>query len=66
MRRFTARQHQVLGAEGVRLVGVDARGRPVVEQRRLITGKLERWALTRAGDPADVTEPVTEPPGRPR
>ena len=48
----------VLNTPGVRLVGIDAKNRPVVEKMAGIPHQLRRWAILRNGDPADVTEPV--------
>jgi hypothetical protein len=62
MRRLSLSQRQVLRLPDVSWVGTDARGRPVVEARVGIPQRLQRWALLRSGDPADVTEPVTPNP----
>lgn len=44
--------------ESTTLVGVDARRRPVVEGPVGIPQRTMRWAVTKAGDPVDVTDPV--------
>lgn len=56
--RPSTQQRRVLDTEGVRLVGFDARQRPVVEALTGIPQSLRRWAVKRDGDPADVVEPV--------
>lgn len=51
-------QRAIIGHPEVTLVGVDQRGRPVVEKASGIPAQIRRWAVTRGGDPVDVTEPV--------
>lgn len=41
-----------------RVLGVDARGRPVVERIDTAYGALRRWAVNRNGEPGDIKEPV--------
>ncbi len=56
---FSAQQRRVLNTKGVTLLGVDEKGRPVVEAQLGIPNQLRRWALLRSGDPADVTGEIT-------
>jgi hypothetical protein len=55
---LSVQQRLVLASPRVRLLGVDAKGRPVVEAPVGIPQQVRRWAVLRSGDPADVTEPV--------
>lgn len=55
---LTAQQRRVVNTSGVRLLGIDAKGRPVVEMLAGIPNRMQRWSLTKAGEAADVVEPV--------
>lgn len=51
-REDTARREQY------RIVGIDYRGRPVVQQPKRWGGGLDQWAVLRSGDPTDVSAPI--------
>lgn len=55
---FSAAQRRVINNPHVTLVGVDARGRPVVSGKSGIPEREMTWALKRDGDPIEVTEPI--------
>jgi hypothetical protein len=55
---YSVQQRRVLSTEGVKFIGEDAKGRPVVEMMVGIPNTLRRWAVKRDGDPTDITEPI--------
>lgn len=57
--KWTAQQRRVIASPGVTLDGVDARGRPVVTKPGMWSGRPMTWAVTRDGEPIDVTDPIT-------
>lgn len=60
MKPLTTQQRRVVQSPGITLVGVDRRGRPVVEGKAGAWSGVQRWAVKRDGDPTDVAEPVEE------
>jgi hypothetical protein len=61
MQRLSVQQRIVLDTKGVKLLGQDENGRPVVEQMAGIPHQLRRWAIKPDGDPADIKGTVTNP-----
>jgi hypothetical protein len=59
MVQFSAQQRRVIDTPGVRLIGVDAKGRPVVEVKSQWGSNMLRWALRKDGDPADIVPPIS-------
>lgn len=45
-------------SEQYKIVGVDERGRPVLQKPERWSGGTMRWAVLRNGDPTDVTGPI--------
>jgi hypothetical protein len=58
---LTPQQRRVVDTPGVRYLGRDEKGRPVVEGLSGIPQQMRRWALARSGDPLDIRGTVTPP-----
>lgn len=50
----TAQQRRVIHSEGVVFLGWDENNRPVIEAKAGTWADVQRWALTRDGDPVPV------------
>jgi hypothetical protein len=55
--RLTGHQRLVINRSDT-FLGIDAAGRPVVSKARRFGGGTDTWAVTKQGEPTDVTEPI--------
>jgi hypothetical protein len=60
-RGLSRSQRRVIDTHGVTLVGFDDAGRPVVERKATWGENVERWSVTKTGEPVDVRGKVTKP-----
>ena len=55
VRPFTAQQRRVIHSDSgpgpIRFLGIDAKDRPVVQQKERWGDKLQRWSVLKNGDP---------------
>lgn len=56
-RGWSAAQKRVIATPGVKLIGIDSKMRPIVQQMTGIPQQLREWAVLKNGEPTDVTEP---------
>lgn len=60
-----AQQRRVLEHDTTTFLGWDENGRPCVEAMTGIPYRLQRWAVLRSGDPADIVGTITAPQEEP-
>lgn len=56
---LSTHQTRVIRQPGVKHLGTDSKDRPVVGKMSGIPEQWRTWAVTRKGEPTDISEPVT-------
>ena len=53
--KLTAAQKRVINSHGVTFLGMDEKGRPVVEKKETWGDSMVSWAITKNGEPTEIS-----------